>query len=166
MTSPAKNSVYLTPPTGQQKKIFFTYNWKWQHGLNQVKEHMFVPWSSSFYLRVSPPDNLVLSSHRSLKKSAALWMDAYYETWCRCQPWCACNCISQGGWWMCKNFPLTCRCHWHTGLWQECELQGYMITLSLKVSSANKKQREHKMAFTRVSNGKWSPMLLFFPKDH
>lgn len=57
----------------------------------EPSERAYIPWSSSFYLSISLPDNLIHSSHRSLKKSAALWMDAYYKTWCRCQPWCARN---------------------------------------------------------------------------
>lgn len=49
--------------------------------LNQAEEQ--IPFKSFLNITVSPPDDLVYSFHRALKKSAALWVDAYYETWCQ-----------------------------------------------------------------------------------
>lgn len=144
------------PSLGNRKKTSVRYSWKWQH-CPESNKRVHVPWSSNFYIKVLPTDDFVYFSFRALKKSAALWMDAYYET-CEAehQHWHICSCIFERSWWMCKSsFLLTCWCLWDNWVCQECEFPGHMITPSLKTFSANAKQWKHELA--RVTKGKWEP---------
>lgn len=152
--------MYLTPSTGQQRKTFSHIAENANMALKQVKEQMFhgvatLPLKAHllmilFTLLTGPWRNLQPSGWTCTTKHDAEHL-----------PGCACKCIPQGGRWMCKNVQLTCQCHWHTWLFQECEFQRCRITTSLKLSSANKKQREPRMALARVTSGKWSPMSFF-----